>query len=203
MVVTTREADRVAERAARQPVIGPAPGRLEHVRAFVNTLDIEAGSDELSSPSALTRWLMARDLIGPQQGQTTEDDLRQAIAMREALREVLLAHVGQPLPATAPVIQLRSVAASLATRFEIGEDGTVRSVPDGQGPAAGLGALLLIAAEAAVLGTWPRLKVCSADDCRWAFYDRSPTKSGCWCSMAGCGSRAKSRAFRQRAAARR
>jgi len=192
-----------AERRARQPVIGPAPGRLEQVRAFVNTLDVEAGTDELSSPAALTRWLRERGLIAAQQDVATEDDLRQAIAMREALRAVLLGHVGSQQPAAAPVTDLRAVADGLATRLEIGDDGTVRPVPDGQAGAAGLAALLLIAAEAATLGTWPRLKICSADDCQWAFYDRSPTKSGCWCSMAGCGSRAKSRAYRQRTAARR
>jgi predicted RNA-binding Zn ribbon-like protein len=123
--------------------------------------------------------------------------------MREALRAVLLGHVGSQQPAAAPVTDLRAVANGLATRLEIGDDGTVKPVPDGQAGPAGLAALLLIAAEAATLGTWPRLKICSADDCRWAFYDRSPTKSGCWCSMAGCGSRAKSRAYRQRAAASR
>src|SRR5216683_1671182 len=137
MVVTTREADRVAERAARRPAIGPAPGRLEHVRAFVNTLDIEAGADELSSPSALTRWLMARDLIGPQQGQATEDDLRQAIAMREVLREVLLGHVGRQVAVRAPVSRLRSVAARLAIRLEIGEDGTVRWCRTARAPPRG------------------------------------------------------------------
>jgi predicted RNA-binding Zn ribbon-like protein len=192
-----------AERRARQPVIGPAPGRLELVRAFVNTLDVEAGTDELSSPAALTHWLRERGLIAAQQGVATEDDLRQTIAVREGLRAVLLRHVGRRQPATAPVSDLRAVAAGLATRLEIGDDGTVKPVPDGQAGAAGLAALLLIAAEAATLGIWPRLKICSADDCRWAFYDRSPTKSGCWCSMAGCGSRAKSRAYRQRAAASR
>ena len=190
-------------RVTRVQTIGPAPGRLEHVRAFVNTLDIEAGTDELSSPAALTRWLRARDLIGSRQRQATEDDLKQAISMREALREVLLGHVGSGHPAAAPVSDMRSVAAGLTARFEIGDDGSARAVADGQAGAAGLAALLLIAAEAAITGAWPRLKVCSADDCRWAFYDRSPTKSGCWCSMAGCGSRAKSRAYRQRAAARR
>lgn len=203
MVVTTGRKQAVTARTAREPAIGPAPGRLEHVRAFVNTLDVEAGTDELSSAGALTRWLRARDLIGQQHGEATEHDLRQAIATREALREVLLAHVGRQPPAGAPVSDLRSVAANLATRLEIGDDGSVRTVPGGHAGAAGLAALLLIAADAATLGTWPRLKVCSAGDCRWAFYDRSPTKSGCWCSMAGCGSRAKSRAYRQRAAARR
>jgi predicted RNA-binding Zn ribbon-like protein len=96
----------------------------------------------------------------------------------------------------------------LPVRLVVGDDGAVRTVPDrtgpvGMGPVSGLAELLLIAAAAATAGTWPRLKVCGADDCRWAFYDRSPTRSGCWCSMAGCGARAKSRAYRQRAAASR
>jgi predicted RNA-binding Zn ribbon-like protein len=188
--------------ASRQPVIGPAPGRLELVRAFVNTLDVEAGTDELSSPGALISWLGRRGLAGAA-GAGTRDDVRRAVALREALREVLQAHVTSQSPPAGPLGDLRSVAAGLATRLEVGDDGVPRPVPDGSGPNAGLAALLLIAAEAATAGTWSRLKVCSADDCRWAFYDRSPTRSGCWCSMAGCGTRAKSRAYRQRAAASR
>ncbi|MGA8461029.1 MAG: CGNR zinc finger domain-containing protein, partial [Streptosporangiaceae bacterium] len=65
-----------------------------------------------------------------------------------------------------------------------------------------LARILLIAGEAATTGTWSRLKVCSAADCQWAFYDRSPTRTGCWCSMRVCGSRAKSRAYRRRAGGR-
>jgi predicted RNA-binding Zn ribbon-like protein len=190
-------------RVSREPVTGTAPGRLEHVRAFVNTLDVEADTDDLGSPAALADWLRSRELIGPWRSQATVEDLRQAIAMREALREVLLAHVSAGHPTADRVDTLRSVAANLAIKLEVADDGTIRPAPDGQAPAAGLTALLLIAAAAATAGTWSRLKVCSADDCRWAFYDRSPTRTGCWCSMAICGSRAKSRAFRQRAASRR
>ncbi len=134
-------------------------------------------------------------------GPAADDDVRQAVALREALREVLQAHVTHHPPPAGPLGDLRAVAAGLPTRLDVGGDGVPRPVPVGDGPSAGFAALLLIAAEAAIAGTWPRLKVCSADDCRWAFYDRSPTRSGCWCSMAGCGSRAKSRAYRQRAAA--
>jgi predicted RNA-binding Zn ribbon-like protein len=47
-------------------------------------------------------------------------------------------------------------------------------------------------------GRWDRLKICPADDCRWAFYDRSKNRFRHWCSMAECGVRAKSRAFRAR-----
>jgi predicted RNA-binding Zn ribbon-like protein len=71
-----------------------------------------------------------------------------------------------------------------------------RSAAAGQG---GLARLLLIAAAAAGNGTWTRLKACAADDCQWAFYDRSPTRNGRWCTMSICGSRAKSRAYRRRA----
>src|SRR5258706_902561 len=81
--------------AGRQPVIGPAPGRLEQVRAFVNTLDVEAGNDELSSPPALAAWLTARGLIGSVAHAATRDDLRLAVPAKEALRASLLAH-GRP-----------------------------------------------------------------------------------------------------------
>ena len=199
----TGRASRGPRRAARAPVIGPAPERLELVRSFINTLDIEVGTDELDSPAALAAWLRDRRLIGSGQARATEDDLSQAIAIREALRDVLRTHVGADDAAPAPAGELRSAAAGLATRLEIGDDGAVLTVPAGENVGAGLAALLLIASEAATLGTWSRLKACSADDCRWAFYDRSPTRNGCWCSMAVCGSRAKSRAYRQRAAAQR
>ena len=47
-------------------------------------------------------------------------------------------------------------------------------------------------------GTWARLKACSADSCRWAFYDFSRNHSRTWCTMAECGNRAKARAYRAR-----
>jgi predicted RNA-binding Zn ribbon-like protein len=84
--------------------------------------------------------------------------------------------------------------------IDVRADGRIRIVPVGAGARAALTRLLLIGADAATAGTWTRLKVCSADDCQWAFYDRSPTHSGCWCSMQICGSRAKSRAYRGRSA---
>ncbi|MGB6456438.1 MAG: CGNR zinc finger domain-containing protein, partial [Streptosporangiaceae bacterium] len=96
--------------------------------------------------------------------------------------------------------RLASIAATMQARLQADASGRVALVPAEAGSRAGLTRLLLIAAESAMTGTWGRLKVCSADDCRWAFYDRSPTRTGCWCSMSGCGSRAKSRAYRGRAA---
>jgi predicted RNA-binding Zn ribbon-like protein len=190
---------------ARPSGPGRAPGDLEKVRAFVNTLDIDERTDELTSPAALATWLRASDLASDAApaADITEADLARALRLREALRDALRSHVPPSAGATPgpdSTAELRRIAADLPIRLEIGADGQVRAAADGIGGSAALARLLLITAEAATLGTWPRLKVCSADDCRWAFYDRSPTRSGCWCSMRVCGSRAKSRAYRRRAA---
>lgn len=185
--------------AAREPIGGHAPDELEKVRAFVNTLDIEQHTDELSGPAALAAWLERNGLTGSGPASITDADLDRALALREALRDVLQSHVS-PANEPLPTADLRSLAASLPTRLQVAGDGQVTVTAGGSDGSAALARILLIAAEATTLGTWARLKVCSADDCRWAFYDRSPTRSGHWCSMRICGSRAKSRAYRRRAA---
>src|SRR6266568_725967 len=56
-------------RPARRPVAWNS-------RAFANTLDVEAGTDELSSPRALDERLAARDLTrSARPGGATLDDL--------------------------------------------------------------------------------------------------------------------------------
>jgi predicted RNA-binding Zn ribbon-like protein len=201
-----------ADGGRRPPGIGQAPGRLELVRAFVNTLDIEERTEELDSPAALASWLASRGLGedpaarelargsagSPWASGDSAGDLRMAIAVRESLRGVLLAHTDRDARPAAGTAELASIAAALPVRLDVDPGGAVRPTPAGRGVATGLAGLLLIAAEAATAGTWARLKVCGADDCRWAFYDRSPARSGSWCSMAICGSRAKSRAYRRR-----
>jgi predicted RNA-binding Zn ribbon-like protein len=200
--------------------IGQAPGDLATLQAFVNTLDIEQGTDELATPASLDSWLRAAGLLAGPADPARPRDLATAVDLREALRGVLRTHVSHPArqagrgrprtvraaagtagPAAAatersPAARVADIAATLDARLQTDADGRVAVVPAGSGPASALTRLLLTAAEAATLGTWQRLKVCSADDCQWAFYDRSPTRSGCWCSMQICGSRAKSRAYR-------
>jgi predicted RNA-binding Zn ribbon-like protein len=203
----------VTELIPGAPRISTAPGDLEIVQRFVNTLDIESGTDELDSPAGLGRWLAGSGLMTPQAagGQARPGSmavspalLKRAVALREALRDVLSSHApGAPDGAQArgAAAELRKAASTLRIRIEVGDDGRVAPAPAGAGAEAALARILLIVAEADAAGTWSRLKACSASDCRWAFYDRSPTRSGCWCSMRVCGSRAKSRAYRRRAAA--
>jgi predicted RNA-binding Zn ribbon-like protein len=220
-------AGRIAAAPGRDVDVGQAPGRLATVQAFVNTLDLEQGTDEISSPSALDAWLRSAGLPVSAVGQSGPGELAVAVELREALRGVLRSHVthsrpagpdvtGKPGPPAKPstlqkpsataqrdaATRLAELSSAMRARISADADGGVRVVAGDSGSRAALAELLLIAAESRTLGTWTRLKVCSADDCQWAFYDRSPTRSGCWCSMQICGSRAKSRAYRSRAAGR-
>lgn len=190
----------------RGPDIGMAPGGLGTLQAFVNTLDIEQGTDALASPADLDAWLRRAGLADDRGDPSGQRELSTAIELREALRDVFRSHVsrrsahaGAP-SADAAGARVARVAAAMRAGIDVDAGGRIAVIPASAGAAAALTRLLLIGAEAATAGTWERLKVCSADDCQWAFYDRSPTRTGCWCSMQICGSRAKSRAYRGRAA---
>jgi hypothetical protein len=69
-------------------------------------------------------------------------------------------------------------------------------------PASSAGDALVIVVDAIVNGTWLRMRACP--DCQWVFYDTSRNAQRTWCSMTaaggarGCGSIAKTRAYRQR-----
>ncbi len=62
----------------------------------------------------------------------------------------------------------------------------------------GLSYVLADVATAAAQGTWSRLKICSAPDCRGAYVDHSKSRTGRWCSMRTCGNRHKTRRYRRR-----
>lgn len=173
-----------------------APPRLEHVREFVNTLDLETGIDELSSPEALASWLDTRGLRSPG-AKVGPAALRRSVELREALRALLLENNGAPRrPGTIETLNDTSAQATLSVRF--GPDGGPELAARDSGPGAVVAPILAIVYEAMVDGTWGRLKACRADDCHWAFYDHSRNRSGTWCDMAVCGNRAKVRTFRRR-----
>ena len=75
-----------------------APGRLELVRGFVNTRDLDRGIDELAEPVDATGWLADRGLPTPDES-ITDQDLERLVAVREALLALLLANnSGEPPP---------------------------------------------------------------------------------------------------------
>lgn len=175
-----------------------APGELELVRAFVNTLDVETDADELATPGDLGEWLTSNRLLAPAE-EIGPGGLERAIAVREALRALLLANNGGgPDAGAAATLDEAARRARLALRFL--PDGQAHQEPDAGGVDGALGRLLAIVAVAQANGTWTRLKVCRNEACHWAFYDRARNRSRTWCSMAVCGNRAKARAYRSRRA---
>ena len=168
--------------------------RLELVRDFVNTLDLEEKKDAVATPADLGSWLQVHGLLS--ETAVTADEHAAALAARETVRRLLLANNGEPAdPADLAALDHLAMEAGLAPRFDL--DG-FRLEPRAGGVQGALGRLLAMVAEAMAEGTWSRLKACSDHGCQWAFLDRSKNRSGHWCSMRVCGNRAKARQFRER-----
>jgi predicted RNA-binding Zn ribbon-like protein len=179
-----------------------APGELELIREFVNTLEVdgETRTEELRTPQQLESWLEKRDLL-PRSASLNGQDLTRALELREALRGILLAHNGASI-GRKPFEAFDAIAAEADLRVRMVGDDTVRLDPTGAGLEGAIGRIAAIVYRSEIEGTWPRLKACAADDCQWAFYDASRNRSGTWCDMASCGNRAKVRAYRERTRAR-
>ena len=99
-----------------------APQPLYLVQRFVNSVDLETGEDELTSPEALREWLAERGLMGADE-PVSRADLRRAIDVREGLRAVLLQNNGLPLDEVA-VERLDGAVgrAAVRVRFAPGRD---------------------------------------------------------------------------------
>lgn len=81
----------------------------------------------------------------------------------------------------------------LVVRF--GENSKLELV---SGVRGALGRILADVVVASSKGTWARMKICAAQDCRWAYYDHSKSRTGRWCAMETCGNRHKTRRYRRK-----
>jgi predicted RNA-binding Zn ribbon-like protein len=174
-----------------------ASGVLGLVQAYVNTVDLQDGPEELTDPNTLSAWLVAHGLMEP--GQVADaDDLKHAIAVREAIRGVIGANSGGAVYPV-DVATLNEAAAASRLRARFGPDARARLEPEVGGVVGALGRVVAAVFSAMAEQDWSRLKLCSSQLCRWAFYDRSRNHSSRWCTMASCGNRAKARRFRAHA----
>ncbi len=171
-----------------------APGELDLVRRFVNTIDFDTGTDELGSPATASAWLREQGWRA-RVGRAGLDELLEA---REALRGVMGARGVSQEAGT--VAALDAIARRHPLLVQV-------SSPDPLQPTskAGVGAflerILGLVAAARIDGSWERMKTCANDRCRWLFYDHSRNRSRTWCTMDICGAEAKMRAYRRRRAA--
>jgi predicted RNA-binding Zn ribbon-like protein len=176
-----------------------APGPLALVQAFVNTgaTEGEMRWEEFTDPDSLRSWLRRRGLMAGGES-LDEGDVVRAKEVREALRALLAANNGRGVdPGSVGVLNLAAERAGLGVRFD--GDGRATLAAGAGGADGAIGAVLAAAYAGMGEGTWERLKACANRGCAWAFYDRSKNRSGKWCSMAVCGNRKKTRAYRRRA----
>jgi predicted RNA-binding Zn ribbon-like protein len=168
------------------------PPDIATVRDFVNTTDHELGTDDLTTTAELTACLHRMGLIA-RRTRSTDDDLALARQLRAGLRRALeLNHVG----ASAPVPELESALDRLPLELRwIGDRVELSPVHDGV-PGA-LTNIAVAMSNAVAEGIWWRLKICSSDECEWAYFDRSKNRSARWCEY-GCGDKLKMRAYRAR-----
>lgn len=168
------------------------------VQAFINTNDIEGGREALASPDLLRNWLIGHDLLDDAES-VAGADWEGALAVREALRSLLLANGGARVNKKAVEI-LNRAAESARLRVRFAPDGSSELEPAVSGVNGAIGKMVAVVSASMAEGTWIRLKACERDACRWAFYDHSKNRSGRWCSMAICGNKVKTRTYRRRQA---
>lgn len=184
----------------------PRPPDVAVVEALLNTVDHhrfgnhsnkpQQRRDLLTSPTALTRWLRGHDLL--RRGERVSDrDVDAARRLRDGLRAWLAARQGlehdeQALDEAAGVLRDLPLQASLVTD----QVRLVPAEPAYHSPALARFVARLAAADAS--GVLDRLRVCSAPDCRFVFYDHSRSRTSRWCSMSTCGNRFKTRRYRAR-----
>ena len=170
-----------------------APGDLELVRRFCNSVNRENGAERFHDPPAFDAWLDDEGL--PVTG-TSPGELARVVAVREVLHRLTVANTAGRHAAGA--------RAELATLLPVGgvafapSDDGLRLSPVGGGAEAFLAMVGLAIAAAVADGRWGRLKACH--HCHWVVFDPSKNRSARWCSMSACGGRQNAKAYRRRRA---
>lgn len=146
------------------------------VLAFLNTLDLEDGTDLMSDLDEWQQWVTT----------TLDLDEEQTPHRRDKARDL------RALLRTAVSAESDTGRAEVPVSVELGpRGGRIRS-------STAIGTIAAAVAQLSIDGRWHRVKICPADDCRWAFFDESRNRSRQWCSMRVCGNRAKVRKHRER-----
>ena len=145
----------------------------------------------LGKPADLLRWLASAGLAAE---GAMPADVELAHNLREAIYTLALARIsGADRPAEREILNRIASAPPALPRLK----------PDGSVELRGAAAAMLstIAREAiALFGSRQanHLHQCEADGCTLLFVDNSRRGDRRWCSMAGCGNRAKLAEFRRR-----
>src|SRR5260370_7259068 len=104
-----------------------------------------------------------------QPGEDVSDaDLKNAIAVREAIRGVIGANTGATIYPL-DIATLNGAAAASRLRARFGADGKARLEPEAGGVAGAMGRLVAKVFTAMAAKAWTRLKLSRPSACRWPF----------------------------------
>jgi predicted RNA-binding Zn ribbon-like protein len=180
---------------------------------FVNTEIVVHGErvDLLPGVAELLRWARVADIVddaalrrlpaGWRSGHEASRLLQDAKALRAALRAAVEALAAGRPPAADIVPAINGALAAGASTLRLERRGaayvTVRDVLD-PSPAAVLAPIAESAAWLLEHGDRALIRRCENPLCIRFFYDTTKNRRRRWCSMDGCGSRAKAAAYYQR-----
>jgi predicted RNA-binding Zn ribbon-like protein len=196
--------------AAQQKLVG---GRL--CLDFINTVDWHASEhpeEYLTSYQELVAWSLHASILNETEGQQllTEAALRPdeanttlaaVIAFREALYRIFLATLTETAPGADDLALFNATRAHALAQSEIAaaDQGFVWRWKVGKDALDWmLWPITLSAADVLLSPDLRQLKECPGPDCGWLFLDTSKNHTRRWCTMEGCGNRAKARSHYQR-----
>ncbi|MEU6556302.1 CGNR zinc finger domain-containing protein [Streptomyces sp. NPDC046915] len=172
-----------------------APAAAQLIEAFANTVDVELGTDELDSASALSSWLVDRGLLDHGRRISAEDHAL-CLRLRTGIREELGVNVGDSADAALLAgadEALRELPVLITVRGGTHDRGVLSPAPDLPPVRKALAGLAIAWSELRITGDAARLKRCAEHACAWVFWDVSKNRSRRWCSMRVCGNRVKAR----------
>ncbi|MEV0585063.1 CGNR zinc finger domain-containing protein [Nonomuraea sp. NPDC050310] len=173
-------------------MIEPSPAaRL--IEAFVNTVDLENGEDDVATPDELARWLAGQQ-VADGSLRLTAGQHRAFLDLRAGFREAL-----DPEHPVSPdhLAPAEAILAGVPLLAALGREPLVPSpaLPPAE---TALARLAVAWATLVLTGQIHRLKRCAEHTCRGAFWDSSKNHSRRWCSMRLCGNRTKARRYAAR-----
>jgi predicted RNA-binding Zn ribbon-like protein len=178
-----------------RPEKNPLQPEIDLLVEFVNTHDLEEETDSITDPALLRSWIAEH--TGEYLPEIDAADLGRILELRESLRSLLRTNNGGE--ADEQELQpLRDAAERSRYRLSFDQEGQLSLAP-ARADLSGFESRLLLAIERLQCEeAWPRLKACTDEECRWAFYDTTRNRSRTWCSMEVCGNRVKTRRYRER-----
>ena len=152
--------------------------------------------ERLRRPSDLSRWFVKAGLAAARV-RVTSADLEDARCLRSAIHGLARNAIDGTVPVVGDLEIVNEWAMQSRPRWVLDGLGSARLQP----ATSAREALSLVAADAVELfggALSDRIRDCGAHDCGIIFVDRSRPGSRRWCSMRGCGGKAKSAAYRKR-----